>query len=57
MQVNCTSEALLKSILYLSHLFAGLPTLTVVVCGISGVYGKYSLELRDDNSRNSTAQM
>ncbi|XP_068597987.1 adhesion G-protein coupled receptor G1-like [Brachionichthys hirsutus] len=35
----------------------GLPTLTVTVCGILGVYGKYSLELRDGNSHNSTTQM
>ena len=27
----------------------------VVACGISGVYGKYSLEMKDD--KNSTVQM
>lgn len=35
--------------------YAGLPTLTVVVCGILGVYGKYIVNVRDDN--NSTSQM
>uniref|UniRef100_A0A671TZZ3 Adhesion G protein-coupled receptor G3-like n=1 Tax=Sparus aurata TaxID=8175 RepID=A0A671TZZ3_SPAAU len=46
-----------RYLLKLSLVGWGLPTLTVVVCGISGVYGKYSLELRDDNNHSSTAQI
>uniref|UniRef100_UPI0037E98945 adhesion G-protein coupled receptor G1-like n=1 Tax=Semicossyphus pulcher TaxID=241346 RepID=UPI0037E98945 len=46
-----------RYLLKLSMVGWGLPTLTAVVCGISGVYGKYSLELRDENNRNSTAQI
>ncbi|XP_078104708.1 adhesion G protein-coupled receptor G3 isoform X3 [Sander vitreus] len=33
----------------------GVPTLVAAVCGISGVYGKYSL--RDANNQTSTAQI
>nr|XP_046254249.1 adhesion G-protein coupled receptor G1-like [Scatophagus argus] len=46
-----------RYLLKLSLVGWGIPTLTVMVCGISGVYGKYSLELRDDSNHNSTAQM
>lgn len=42
----------------LSCLDAGLPTLTVVICGILGVYGKYNLELSGGNDEiSTTAQM
>ncbi|XP_044037500.1 adhesion G-protein coupled receptor G1-like [Siniperca chuatsi] len=46
-----------RYLLKLSLVGWGFPTLIVMACGISGVYGKYSLELRDDNNHNSTAQM
>nr|XP_020472779.1 adhesion G-protein coupled receptor G1-like [Monopterus albus] len=46
-----------RYLLKLSLVGWGLPTLIAVVCGISGVYGKYSLELRDTKNRNSTVQM
>ncbi|XP_070766374.1 adhesion G-protein coupled receptor G1-like [Enoplosus armatus] len=42
-----------RYLLKLSLVGWGLPTLTAVVCGISGVYGKHSLGQRD----NSTAQI
>ena len=48
---------ILRQILYLSCLHAGLPTLTAVICGISGVYGKYSLKLMTENNHSSTAEM
>ncbi|XP_036951585.1 adhesion G-protein coupled receptor G5-like isoform X1 [Acanthopagrus latus] len=35
----------------------GLPTLTAVICGISGVYGKYSLKLMTENNHSSTAEI
>ncbi|KAM7014930.1 adhesion G-protein coupled receptor G1-like [Tautogolabrus adspersus] len=44
-----------RYLLKLSVVGWGLPTLTAVVCGISGVYGKYRLELKDENNHNSTA--
>ncbi|XP_060901394.1 adhesion G protein-coupled receptor G3-like, partial [Labrus mixtus] len=44
-----------RYLLKLSVVGWGLPTLTAVVCGISGVYGKYRLELTDENNHNSTA--
>ncbi|XP_070820816.1 adhesion G-protein coupled receptor G1-like [Chaetodon trifascialis] len=46
-----------KYLLKLSLVGWGLPTLTVMVCGIVGVYGKFSLDLRDGNNHNSTVQM
>ncbi|XP_033181597.1 adhesion G protein-coupled receptor G3 [Mastacembelus armatus] len=46
-----------RYLLKLSLVGWGLPTLIAVVCGISGVYGKYTLEIKDANNRNSTAQM
>ncbi|XP_041798437.1 adhesion G-protein coupled receptor G1-like isoform X2 [Chelmon rostratus] len=46
-----------RYLLKLSLVGWGLPTLTVMVCGIAGVYGKYILELRDDNNHNSTVQI
>ncbi|XP_031702760.1 adhesion G protein-coupled receptor G3-like isoform X3 [Anarrhichthys ocellatus] len=46
-----------RYLLKLSLVGWGLPTLIAVVCGISGVYGKYSLELRDADNRNSTAEI
>ncbi|XP_027137221.1 adhesion G-protein coupled receptor G1 isoform X4 [Larimichthys crocea] len=44
-----------RYMLKLSLVGWGLPTLTVVVCGILGVYGKYIVNVRDDN--NSTSQI
>ncbi|KAI3377619.1 hypothetical protein L3Q82_008775, partial [Scortum barcoo] len=44
-----------KYLLKLSLVGWGLPTLTVMVCGILGVYGKYSL--RDGSNQNTTVQM
>nr|XP_005726489.1 PREDICTED: adhesion G-protein coupled receptor G5-like [Pundamilia nyererei] len=35
----------------------GFPTLVATICGISGVYGKYTLQLRETKNGNSTAQM
>ncbi|XP_035537888.1 adhesion G-protein coupled receptor G1-like isoform X2 [Morone saxatilis] len=46
-----------RYLLKLSLVGWGFPTLTVVVCGIVGVYGKYSLEVSDNNNQNSTAQI
>ncbi|KAM9366231.1 adhesion G protein-coupled receptor G3-like, partial [Symphorus nematophorus] len=46
-----------RYLLKLSLVGWGLPTLTVVVCGISGVYGKHSLKLTDDSNQISTAEM
>ncbi|KAM7423612.1 hypothetical protein PAMA_000118 [Pampus argenteus] len=46
-----------RYLLKLSVVGWGLPTLIAVVCGVSGVYGKYSLELRDANNRSSTAHI
>ncbi|XP_042270937.1 adhesion G-protein coupled receptor G1-like [Thunnus maccoyii] len=45
-----------RYLLKLSLVGWGLPTLIAVVCGVSGVYGKYSLELRDANN-HTTVQM
>ncbi|XP_004067529.2 adhesion G protein-coupled receptor G3 [Oryzias latipes] len=44
-----------RYILKLSLLGWGFPTLAVLACGISGVYGKYNLELMDEEKSNSTA--
>lgn len=46
-----------KYLLKLSLVGWGVPTLTAVICGISGVYGKYSLEVTDATDHNSTAQI
>uniref|UniRef100_A0A8C2WEC6 Uncharacterized protein n=1 Tax=Cyclopterus lumpus TaxID=8103 RepID=A0A8C2WEC6_CYCLU len=46
-----------RYLLKLSVVGWGLPTLIAVVCGISGVYGKYRPESRDANNRNSTAEI
>ncbi|XP_040898551.1 adhesion G-protein coupled receptor G1-like isoform X2 [Toxotes jaculatrix] len=46
-----------RYLLKLSLVGWGLPTLIAVVCGISRVYGKFSLVPRDDKSHNSTAQI
>uniref|UniRef100_A0AAZ1XVD5 G-protein coupled receptors family 2 profile 2 domain-containing protein n=1 Tax=Oreochromis aureus TaxID=47969 RepID=A0AAZ1XVD5_OREAU len=35
----------------------GFPTFVATICGISGVYGKYTLQLREAKNGNSTAQM
>ncbi|MED6275751.1 hypothetical protein CHARACLAT_029636, partial [Characodon lateralis] len=35
----------------------GLPTFFVVICGILGVYGKYTMEIRDSNNHTSTSQI
>ncbi|CAI5646263.1 unnamed protein product [Oreochromis niloticus] len=35
----------------------GFPTCVATICGISGVYGKYTLQLREAKNGNSTAQM
>ncbi|XP_068566810.1 adhesion G protein-coupled receptor G3-like [Cebidichthys violaceus] len=46
-----------RYLLKLSLVGWGLPTLIAVVCGISGVYGKYRLEVKDADDRNSTAEI
>ncbi|KAM9410110.1 adhesion G protein-coupled receptor G3-like [Pholidichthys leucotaenia] len=46
-----------RYLLKLSLFGWGLPSLVVAACGISGVYGKYSLKLRDDSNQNSTADI
>ncbi|XP_045888794.1 adhesion G-protein coupled receptor G1-like isoform X1 [Micropterus dolomieu] len=46
-----------RYLLKLSLVGWGLPTLTVAVCGISGVYGKNSLGLTDNNNHSSTGQI
>ncbi|CAK6962026.1 adhesion G-protein coupled receptor G5-like [Scomber scombrus] len=46
-----------RYVLKLSLVGWGVPTLIAVACWISGVYGKYSLGLRDPNDLNSTMQM
>ncbi|XP_051236087.1 adhesion G-protein coupled receptor G1 isoform X9 [Dicentrarchus labrax] len=46
-----------RYLLKLSLVGWGFPTLTVLVCGIVSVYGKYSLEVSDNNNQNSTAQI
>ncbi|XP_019742129.1 adhesion G-protein coupled receptor G5-like [Hippocampus comes] len=35
----------------------GVPTLITLICGVSGVYGKYTLEVRDSANNNSTIQL
>ncbi|KAL6112687.1 adgrg3 [Pungitius sinensis] len=46
-----------RYLLKLSLVGWGLPTLIAVVCGISGVYGKYRPELTDANNHSSTAEI
>ncbi|XP_054473920.1 adhesion G protein-coupled receptor G3-like [Anoplopoma fimbria] len=46
-----------KYLLKLSLVGWGLPTVIAVVCGFSGVYGKYRPELRDAKTHNSTAEI
>ncbi|XP_040021654.2 adhesion G protein-coupled receptor G3 [Gasterosteus aculeatus] len=46
-----------RYLLKLSLVGWGLPTLIAVVCGISGVYGRYRPELTDANNRSSTAEI
>ncbi|XP_049574200.1 adhesion G protein-coupled receptor G3 isoform X2 [Syngnathus scovelli] len=47
-----------RYLLRLSVVGWGMPTLIALICGVSGVYGKYTLKLRDsDNSNNSTIQL
>lgn len=50
-------ESYLNSCRCSSFFSAGFPTLTVVICGSFGVYGKNSLTLRGDNNQNSTVQL
>ncbi|KAM4743674.1 adhesion G-protein coupled receptor G1-like [Anableps anableps] len=35
----------------------GFPTLVAVICGALGVYGKYTLEVRDSNNHTSTSKI
>ncbi|XP_069029930.1 adhesion G protein-coupled receptor G3 [Embiotoca jacksoni] len=46
-----------RYLLKLSLVGWGFPTLVAGVCGISGVYGKYILELKDGNNDKLTAEM
>ncbi|XP_042343380.1 adhesion G-protein coupled receptor G1-like [Plectropomus leopardus] len=46
-----------RYLLKLSLVGWGLPTMIAVVCGILGVYGKYSLPSKDANVTSSTMQM
>ncbi|XP_023123939.2 adhesion G-protein coupled receptor G5 isoform X1 [Amphiprion ocellaris] len=46
-----------RYLLKLSLVGWGLPTLVAVVCGISGVYGKYSLQLEDEGNQTSNVHM
>ncbi|XP_017281337.2 adhesion G-protein coupled receptor G1-like isoform X2 [Kryptolebias marmoratus] len=46
-----------RYLLKLSILGWGLPTLVAMICGILGVYGKYSLQVRNSNNRNSTSEI
>ncbi|XP_041649187.1 adhesion G-protein coupled receptor G1-like isoform X2 [Cheilinus undulatus] len=46
-----------KYLLKLSLVGWGLPTLTVLVCAISSVYGKFKLKTSDENIPNSTVQI
>ncbi|XP_026234874.1 adhesion G-protein coupled receptor G1-like [Anabas testudineus] len=42
-----------RYLLKLSLVGWGVPTLTAVICGISGVYGNHSLDLRDSNQTST----
>ncbi|XP_030582221.1 adhesion G-protein coupled receptor G1-like [Archocentrus centrarchus] len=46
-----------RYLLKLSLVGWGFPTLIAAICGISGVYGKYTLQLRDAKNSNSTAHI
>ncbi|XP_068455573.1 adhesion G-protein coupled receptor G1-like [Clinocottus analis] len=46
-----------RYLLKLSVVGWGLPTLVAVVCGISGVYGKYKPESKDVNNHSSSAEI
>ncbi|XP_077374898.1 adhesion G-protein coupled receptor G5-like [Festucalex cinctus] len=46
-----------KYLLKLSVVGWGVPTLIALICGVSGVYGKYTLEIRDSDNNNSTMQL
>ncbi|XP_037609030.1 adhesion G-protein coupled receptor G1-like [Sebastes umbrosus] len=46
-----------RYLLKLSLVGWGIPTFIVLICGNTGVYGKYSLDLRDADNYNSTAQI
>ncbi|XP_061669912.1 adhesion G protein-coupled receptor G3-like [Syngnathoides biaculeatus] len=46
-----------RYLLKLSVVGWGVPTLIALVCGVSGVYGKYTLEFRDYGNRNTTMQL
>ncbi|KAM3877103.1 adhesion G protein-coupled receptor G3-like [Diretmus argenteus] len=46
-----------RYMLKLSLLGWGVPTVIAVVCGISGVYGEYSLVFRDATNHTSTAEI
>ncbi|XP_041831984.1 adhesion G-protein coupled receptor G1-like isoform X2 [Melanotaenia boesemani] len=46
-----------RYLLKLSMVGWGLPTVVAVVCGISGVYGKYTLEFKDSINRTSTSKI
>ncbi|XP_026031458.1 adhesion G-protein coupled receptor G1-like isoform X2 [Astatotilapia calliptera] len=46
-----------KYLLKLSLVGWGFPTLVAVICAISGVYGKYTLHMRDAKLSNTTAHI
>ncbi|XP_030581220.1 adhesion G protein-coupled receptor G3-like [Archocentrus centrarchus] len=46
-----------RYLLKLSLVGWGFPTLVAAICGISGVYGKYTLRLRDSKIPNTTAHI
>ncbi|XP_008277424.1 probable G-protein coupled receptor 97 [Stegastes partitus] len=46
-----------RYLLKLSLVGWGLPTLVSVVCGISGVYGKYTLQYKNEGNQSSEAQI
>ncbi|XP_071386460.1 adhesion G-protein coupled receptor G5-like isoform X2 [Centroberyx affinis] len=46
-----------RYLLKLSVVGWGLPTVIVAVCGIVGVYGKYSVDVKDATNNTSAAQM
>ncbi|RVE74872.1 hypothetical protein OJAV_G00026570 [Oryzias javanicus] len=46
-----------RYLLKLSIVGWGFPTLAAVACGISGVYGKYILELKDDDNPESKSSI
>ncbi|XP_018553030.1 adhesion G-protein coupled receptor G1 [Lates calcarifer] len=46
-----------RYLLKLSMVGWGFPTVIAVVCGISGVYGKYSLQMNDTKNHSLTAEI